>query len=434
MTSALRLAVLSVVAATAAALPTRAEITLKDADRVVLFGDASMSRTLFSMGLDQFLRLRYPELKAEIITLGAPRNRAEDGNRRLAVEVLPLKPTCVVLCFGLEAGRNKAFDPQLLDEYVVEMSRMMDTITETGAQLVVLTPPPPEQSRRKSLAQANYDEVVAEYAKAVTKLATDRELPVLDWYGAVKKYRREFGNAAKQPMTEHGIIPSGLSNAIATDLLLSYWQAEPFEFLISADWKSNKATATSGTVSVLKHDKSRMVLGLGGIPVAPVMYDRGVAPEEAWPMCKWCSYKLKIANVPPGGAVISEDNGDNPKPFLNEQLAGGADLSSIGPLAAHKTTYSLMSRIQMKLKQVQKYGNFCRREVPYPEFKEAYALFREAERALVLAHHQVLLHTPTTLKTTLRIELVKKGGPAPQAQAPTKPRKPPKRAPRPLKP
>ena len=431
MINARRWAVLFAFGIVATSSPAWAEMNLKDSDRIVFFGDASMSRSTFSFALEQFLRVRYPELKANIISLGKRRSTSEDGNQRLALEVLPLKPTCVVLCFGLEDGQNKAFDDALLDKYVAEMSKMMDTISEAGAQTIVLTPPPPEESRRQSLSFANYDDVVAEYAKAVTDLAAERKVPVLDWYGAVKKHREELGNAARQQMTEHGIVPSGLSVAIATDLLLTHWQADPFEFLITVDWKTGTVEASTGTASMLKRTDASVVLGLADIPVPPVMFDRGFAPEAAWPMCKWCGYKLKIANLPAGGAIISDDKGENAKPFLLEQLVSGADLSTIGPLASHETTAALMSLIGMKLRQVQKYGTVCRQEMPYPEFAEAYALFREAERALALAYHQVVLGTPTTLKTTVRIESVTKAEATPKKPPPKKAIKRAKRKPKP---
>ena len=390
----------------AAVAPARAELLLNDTDRVILFGDTSLSETYLVESIDQFLRSKYPDLKTEVICFPGPDGDAAEGNRRLPIEVLPLQPTWVVLSFGLDAPKRKAFDQQLLDAYVQEMGKMIDLVKQSGAKLLVVTPPPVDESRNKGLVQAHYSEVVSRYAEALRTLAADKNAEMVDWHAAGTAYLEAASDVQQRYSSSRDpLMPSFLMAAIVTDLLLSRWQAEPLDYLISADWTSSETIAvTMGTAKVTEQGDNRLGIALTGVPVALDASARGVVPPEEWPMSKWCSYRLKISHIPVAGVIISE-SGRAAKPFLTQQLAGGADMSAVGPLVDNKTTRKLRDVIGNKVMQYRHYQGFCHHEAPEPELVEGYRMWLAAYKELAAAAHKIAFRVPSRFDATLTIEL-----------------------------
>ncbi len=390
-----------------AATPATAELKINDKDTVILFGDTAFGQPYTSDWIDQLLRIKYPELKAQVICFGESRCSAAQGNQRLASEVLPLKPTKVILCFGLDEPDRKAFQKKTLDSFVAEMTKMIDTLVESGAQVTLLTPPPPDESRNRGLQRVKYDGVIAKYAVAVQKLGQEKNLDVLDWNAAVKGILSRSGNPDALRWTKHGIMPSGISIAAMTDLIFTYWNVEPIRYLVTADWKNGSAaTASTGSAEVTQLNEDRMVVNLKNVPVALNNDPRGTIPIEDWPLAKWCDYKIKIDNLPTGGVIIGS-SGKGAKPYLSQQLAVGADMATVGPLVDNDATRTLRNAIRTKLNQFNKYRSFCHQEVPEPELKEGYDLWREAHRILAFASQKIVMRTPITFDITITVDLAK---------------------------
>ena len=121
-------------------------------------------------------------------------------------------------------------------------------------------------------------------------------------------------------------------------------------------------------------------------------------------MSKWCSYRLKISHLPAAGVIISE-SGRAAKPFLSQQLAGGADMSAVGPLADNKTTRTLRGAIGNKVMQYRHYQGFCHRAAPEPELVEGYRMWLAAYKELAAAAHKIAFRVPSRFEATLEIEL-----------------------------
>jgi lysophospholipase L1-like esterase len=421
MSKTLQFACVVALAGLALAAPARAEFQLKDSDRVILLGDAAFGPTFFSEWIDQFIRIKYPDLKTEVICFGSPGDDAAEGNKRLAIEALPLKPTWLILCFGLDAGGQKAFNQARLDTYLEEMRKMIATSRQSGATVIVVTPPPGDDTRNKALANVKYASVIEKYAEALRKLAEEEKVELIDWHAGVANYMKEYEKAPKRPWTKRGIMPNSLSTAIFTDLLLTRWQGEPIQYLITADWNTaEQASASTGSVEVTKPAEGKMEIKVTGAPMALSAIDESAIPAAAWPLTKWCDYKLKIANMPKGGVLISSADSD-PKPFLPQQLEEGADMSVVGPLANNGPTKTFRDAIRTKLNQFGRFRSFCHRSAPEPELEEGYKLYHQAEQSLAFGAHKVAYRTPSRFDATFTIEKVDEAMKKAQEQSKTKP-------------
>lgn len=393
----------------------RAEFLLTDNDRVVLFADASFGHSFAPEWFCQFVRTRYPDLKLEFYSLAKTRSDAADGNKRLAQELLPLKPTWVILSFGLDSPNRQPFQQARLDSYVKEMSAMIDTIKTSGAKILVFTPPPPEEAKHKSLKAAKFDDVISKYADALRTLAKSKDVEVLDWHKAGSEFKAKLPNNPNLHWTKRGLQPLGLSLSVAIDLLLERFGAEPLEYKIEADWNTTTATVSSGTVKVTKHSPTSMEFKLTDVPATLDMNARGKVQQRSWPLAKWCKLTWKINNMPPSGVIVSSDKQKRGKPFLKQQFEVGADMSQIGPLAKNDHVGMLHNAVRTKLGQCSKYRETITRPVPEPELAEGYRLYRLADTELMFAAQKIENRTPSRYDTTVRITQAPKS-PKPSAR------------------
>jgi hypothetical protein len=383
--------------------PVRADFKLTSEDRVILFGDTAVSEIRTVEWFDQFVRTRYPDRTPMVTNLGAPRSSAAAGNERLEREVFPLAPTEVVLCFGIDGPAKQAHDPALLDAHISELTRLIEALRSRGIRVTLLTPPPPDVGQNRGLQRINYDETVGLYAEAIHALGKKVDAPVIDWYAAVKQHMQNFSSKQRPGWTRHGLIPSWYSLAILADLLLEHWGAEPFDYLITADWTSDEASATIGSARVAERKEDVLVLELEDVPVVVNMLAGQDMTPADWPLSRWFRYRLKIDNLP-GRSYILSVEGKNAKPFLGAQLLAGADVSMVGPLANHATTLALHDAIVRKGNQFTRFRLAAERTAPEPELVEGYQLLREAEASLALAAQRIAFRLPARFNCTLRIE------------------------------
>ncbi|GJM26158.1 MAG: hypothetical protein DHS20C16_25730 [Phycisphaerae bacterium] len=382
---------------------TKAEFLLKDNDRVVLFGDISFGHSFAPEWFCQFMRTRYPDLKLEFYCLSKGRSDAAEGNERLEAEVAPLKPTWVILSFGLDSPNRQAFNQARLDSYVQEMSKMIDAVKASGAKLLVLTPPPPQENKHKSLQAAKFDDVISKYADALRTLAKSKDAEILDWHKAGSEYKATLGDGTDVNWTKRGLQPLGLNLSVAIDLILTRFGAEPLEYMIEADWDTEKITASSGTAKVASHNKKSMSFDLTDVPVTLDMNARGKIQQRSWPLSKWCKLVFKINNMPPGGVIVSSADGKHGKPFLQQQFQVGADMSQIGPLARNDFVATLHNAIRTKLGQCSKYRETMMRPVPEPELAKGYELYRKADTELMIAAQKIENRTPSRYNASIKI-------------------------------
>jgi lysophospholipase L1-like esterase len=418
----------------ASAAPAAAGVfLLGDEDRVVFFGDRQVylgdprtQRPTFGAQVESFVRVRYPALKARFWHYGEnSTTTVADGNARFDDQVAPWKPTVIVLSFGLDDAGMQAFDAAKLEAFKSEMRKLIERSKATGAKVWVLTPPCPESSQRNQLQQIEYDTVIGRYAEAIRGLGTDLNVPVLDWYQAMVDYRaRVGGNPRLALTTASGIDPTPLGASLATNLILSAWNAEPMIFQIHADWNSDTASVSAGKVAVAHRDADTMILSLTGIPLPWYLPDRGGIPAEDWPAARFCSYTVKIDNAPSQGFILSEaktltERGREAKPFLAQMLWEGADVGRIGPLATAEAVRLLDSRVKQKNGSYARAENIKKTTVTEPEFAEAFKTFTLAQLQYSDGLARIIARTPRTMDIDLRIQTATAA--ARQAEARTEP-------------
>ncbi|MCA9052179.1 MAG: hypothetical protein KDA89_25760, partial [Planctomycetaceae bacterium] len=361
----------------------RAEFKLTDSDRIVLFGDTAVSEVNTLAVFDQFVRTKYPDRKPLVCNLGKPRGDVTEGPDRLEREVYPLKPTEVVLCFGLEGPTREAFNQATLDAHMVVMNNMIEALRGKNIRVALLTPPPTDDKQSRGLQKLHYRERVDKYAEAIRELGKRVDAPVIDWNAAVDKYVKNFSSKKFPGWTRHGVIPSWYSHTMLADVLLEHWGAEPLDYEISADWKAGTATASIGTAKVTEHDDKHLLLDLQGVPtVVNMLGGQGMEPQD-WPLSRWFTYRMTVTNAPDSQVVISAEN-MKPLTLPAGELQSGIDAATTGPLVNQPATLALHDAILRKCYQFTQYRVSTEQQAPEPELAEGFRLLHAAQCELAL--------------------------------------------------
>jgi lysophospholipase L1-like esterase len=171
------------------------KVELRDGDRVVLVGDALIERDQEYGYLETLLTIQNPDKTITFRNLGwsgdtvfgearAGFGTPADGFKDLKEHVLALKPTVVIVGYGMadsfagEAG---------LPRFVEGLNTLLDVIAETGARVILLSPIRHEDLGRPLPDPAEHNRSLRLYRDAIAKAAETRGHKFIDNFGAVRQ-------------------------------------------------------------------------------------------------------------------------------------------------------------------------------------------------------------------------------------------------------
>ncbi|MFH0983433.1 MAG: hypothetical protein V2A79_18090 [Planctomycetota bacterium] len=386
-----------------AAVPqVHAGFALGDQDRVAFFGNGVLTKSDLPMGVETFIRIRYPELKAQFRSFGLHADAILKGTvERFEKEVMLFKPTVVVFGFVTGDVPQAPFNESDFNRFKADFPALVERVKQTGARLYIMTPSCPEITKKEQLKSINYEETLAKYAEAVRAVAQEKGATVVDWFAASKQYGADHAGNKRLATTVDGVAPSVLGFAIGMTALLDAWAAEPYVITVTADWESASVSASMGQAAVNKVSDEKLELKLAGMPIPWVVPDRRSIIEEDWPGTKYYSFILKVGHVPEGGTMISEPGGKNALPYLSEQLLMGTDMGFIGPLTKLDEIAGLSKWLGAKYEAVWRQQDFMRKPLPDPEYKQAYETYYLGLEQYLEATERIVLRQPRTMNVTL---------------------------------
>jgi len=388
-----------------AASEVRAEFALGDEDRVAFFGNKIAWAPDMPMGVETYIRVRYPQLQVRLRSYGWQAAGIVTGAiERFEQQVVASNPTVVVLCFGTDDVPRGPYREEHCGRFGLDFAKLVERVGQTGARVYVMTPLCPEVAGRKQLEDISYNETVATYAEVMRTVADQKGAVVIDWFAASKQYIEQHADNKRLAITVKGTMPSTLGYAVGMAAILDAWAAEPLDITIEADWDSESASASVGQAAVSKaNDGDKIQLKLSGMPIPWVIPERGGVTDENWPVAKYFSFVLRVANVPNGGIMISEPGGKNAMPYLSEQLRQGADMCFVGPLVKLGAVSNLADWMRAKYKWDREHQKWMRKPLPEPEYEQAYNTYSLGFAQYLEATNLVVLRQPRTVDATLEL-------------------------------
>jgi len=113
---------------------------LRRGDRVAIVGDSITEQRLYSRFIEDYLLMCAPELDLRVFQLGWSGERAPGFQARLANDLLPLKPTVVTLCYGMNDGGYRPYVAAIGEAYGKSLREIVKQVKAAGAMPVVGSP------------------------------------------------------------------------------------------------------------------------------------------------------------------------------------------------------------------------------------------------------------------------------------------------------
>ncbi|HEX4148896.1 MAG TPA: GDSL-type esterase/lipase family protein, partial [Pirellulales bacterium] len=173
----------------AAGSSARAELVLRDGDRVVLLGGTIVEREQLYGYWEAMFVSHFPRASVAFRNLGrsgdtvwgdsrAGSGTADDGFKALIEHVENIKPTLIIVAYGA----NESLDGEArLGRFQDGLKRLLDRLAATGARIMLLAPLRLEQMPPPLPDPAAQNKQLWHYVEALHDVAVGRDYPFLDF-------------------------------------------------------------------------------------------------------------------------------------------------------------------------------------------------------------------------------------------------------------
>jgi acyl-CoA thioesterase-1 len=155
------------------------ELILKPGSQIVAIGDSITAAAGYLNDVDAVLAKQYPELKLpRIQNVGIGGQKAEDLVQRFQKDVIDKKPAIVTISVGINDVWHRAgdpHDPQVLAQYWINVSKMVEMAQKAGIKVILLAPTVIGEN-----AEEPTNKRLRIYVEAEKQVARDRKCTMVD--------------------------------------------------------------------------------------------------------------------------------------------------------------------------------------------------------------------------------------------------------------
>ncbi len=229
-------------------------------ERICWVGDSITANGEFISNIWGYLLRKFADRRIEFYNCGISGDTVQNVIERFDRDVVPCKPQQAVVMLGMnDSGAadysESGFMPaqELLQKYRDDMSRLLQMLEQTGAELILCTPTPYDDS---AMLQAQCDvgrnKTLGCYAEIVREIAAEKGCPVVDFWAAMTQYNKT-AQAVNPYFTVIGsdrIHPESLGHTIMSHIflqtlgLLDNAERKPSNELLQAISEKREADAT----------------------------------------------------------------------------------------------------------------------------------------------------------------------------------------------
>src|ERR1700674_3147141 len=140
------------------------ELSLKDGDTVVFYGDSITDQRLYTTFAETYLVTRFPTLHFTFVHSGWGGDKVSGGgggpiDLRLERDVLVYKPTVMTIMLGMNDGRCRAFDQETFDTFATGFKHIVQSTKAKlpGIRITAIQPSPYDDVTREPLFPGGYN-------------------------------------------------------------------------------------------------------------------------------------------------------------------------------------------------------------------------------------------------------------------------------------
>lgn len=245
-------------------------LELRHGDRILFYGDSITQQNLYTHYIECLLLGAYPAHNLYFINMGWSGNETSDALARLERDILPVKPTVIFVNFGMNDGHYGNYNVQAYEDYMRNMTKLVDRLmNETGARLVLMTPNPVDPDTNPQLNTYN-DNALALFSEFVNDTARSRSLSAVDQFQKFLQLQKH----KKSQIIGFSVIPDGVHPNARGHLWTTYFAMKDLglgfasQCVLAAD--ANKIIAADNcTIENLKIESDTVSFTRtdGGIPL-----------------------------------------------------------------------------------------------------------------------------------------------------------------------
>lgn len=392
------------------AAPKEGTFALGDGDVVVFYGGTiTLERTQkgfqpkYPSFVESFVRAQYPRLRVEFYNRAKEEDRAIPASRRLAKDVLALKPSVAVLCFGMPEARQSAQEPDATKEFAEAMVAMTGRLKEANCRVWLLSPPCVDEDRFAALRRFKTNQRLKPHVDALKKIASEEKVGFIDWYSvSLSLLAGQQERHSKFQISEDGVQPTPMGHSVAAVALLRAWSAKPYDHALVIDFKKRTVSCTAGGATIQEGSApGELAVSLKGIPMFwPLTSGRASQVDGSWPIEALSRFVVKVKNAPETGMLMQQ--GHREVPVLPFQLADGLDLSVMEGFREAAPCARLFSCVVSKSNvRTQKWLESTTRRPDEPELQEPFDRFLEVLDLYAEGYQKIIDRIPRTLDATL---------------------------------
>ena len=180
--------ILAALVAQAADEPAPASL-LKPGLRLAIAGDSITEQKIYSRVIETYLTVCAPELKAGVCQFGWSGETANGFAGRMDNDLRDFAPTVVTLCYGMNDGGYRAYEPAIGQGYEKALRSIVSRLVTNGVTVVVGGPGAVDTkyfARPTSTNAAEvYNENLGQLDAIAKSLATEVKMPHADVHGAM---------------------------------------------------------------------------------------------------------------------------------------------------------------------------------------------------------------------------------------------------------
>jgi lysophospholipase L1-like esterase len=191
---------------------------IKPDDRVIFWGDSITDNSFYCRTIEQYVHARYPHWNVDFFNLGCGGDRAITGPR-MERDLVPLKPTLVMIMLGMNDGQYQESKQEIFEEYMHGMENLVSIVqSQTAARIVLITPTQFETGITANLWNGFpidnvYPGALRRLSDGVVELGKREQIPVIDlnrmYEQTLARYRKEM---PKVKFSADGVHPDATGN------------------------------------------------------------------------------------------------------------------------------------------------------------------------------------------------------------------------------
>jgi lysophospholipase L1-like esterase len=158
---------------------------LKPGLHLAIAGDSITEQKQYSRYLELYLTACTPELNASVCQFGWGGETAGGFAGRMDNDLRDFAPTVVTLCYGMNDGGYRAYEPSIGQNYEKAMRSIVGRLVSNGVTVVVGGPGVVDSKYFVRTAPAVYNANLAQLSAIAAAIAGDHSMPHADVHGAM---------------------------------------------------------------------------------------------------------------------------------------------------------------------------------------------------------------------------------------------------------